>query len=724
MKRLFLFLSLLTALLVTPALSKEEQHVAILGDSIPYAGGWPTLVTEALHQNKNLSDALIANICVPSETVSGLSEEGHAGGAFPRPSLHDRLARVLAQFKPNLIVACYGINDGIYLPLDKKRFEAYQNGCERLKNEAEAAGARIIFATPPPYRADNGPQKQDEYDKVLDTYGAWLMSQRKKGWEVIDIRPYVKKAIAKEKKATPGFTYAGDGVHPGPQGHQFIAEAICKGLVNYKLIPSNFTLPEGPALQEATGRQNALKNEWLSRTKHQRPEIAGYTPTIPRFKDEGTVVSSWNGYEKCDFQFEGRNASIVFPKKAATGNPWIWRPEFFGYEPKVDIALLGHGFAVAYVDMQNMYGSPAAMKVMDAFYKHLTENYELSRRPVIEGFSRGGLYTFNWTARHPKCVSAIYAEVPVCDIKSWPAGKGKGDGAKADWDRLLAIYGMTEQQAMSFKGNPVNNLKEIAAAKVPILCVIRTDDTVVPPAENTQVLAARYKKLGGSIEIISGPGNHQSPSLKDPSPIVNFILNATKYPNPTRIVCLGDSITFGFSVQPTERWSNLIAKKLGDEFNVINNGISGCTLLNHGDKPYTKESACTQALEAKADIALIALGTNDSKPQNWKFKKEFASDYKALIEALRKDNPKIQIYCLKAIPSLQGDDQISATRVAKEVNPLIERIAKQNKCKLIDLFTPMKSHTDFIADTVHPNPAGHAIMADVIYEAITSQKGK
>src|SRR2546425_2764856 len=37
------------------------------------------------------------NLGLPSETVSGLSEEGHAGGQFPRPDLLERLARVLAR---------------------------------------------------------------------------------------------------------------------------------------------------------------------------------------------------------------------------------------------------------------------------------------------------------------------------------------------------------------------------------------------------------------------------------------------------------------------------------------------------------------------------------------------------------------------------------------------------------------------------------------------------
>ena len=56
------------------------------------------------------------NAGLPTETVSGLSEEGHAGGSFPRPDLHERLERVLPATRPDVVIACYGMNDGIYLP--------------------------------------------------------------------------------------------------------------------------------------------------------------------------------------------------------------------------------------------------------------------------------------------------------------------------------------------------------------------------------------------------------------------------------------------------------------------------------------------------------------------------------------------------------------------------------------------------------------------------------
>src|SRR6267154_1453048 len=91
-------------------------------------------------------------------------------------------------------------------------------------------------------------------------------------------------------------------------------------------------------------------------------------------------VSQWNGYERRDFVVEGRACLLVLPKEAAAGKPWIWRTEFFGHEPQGDLALLAKGFHVAYMDVQNLYGSPVALDHMDRFYAHLVREHRLSSR--------------------------------------------------------------------------------------------------------------------------------------------------------------------------------------------------------------------------------------------------------------------------------------------------------------------------------------------------------
>ena len=243
----------------------------------------------------------------------------------------------------------------------------------------------------------------------------------------------------------------------------------------------------------------------------------GAVPAIAR--------SQWQGYQRLDFLVADRACLLVIPKTAAAGKPWIWRTEFFGAFPAADEALLGKGYHVAYMNVENMYGAPVAMPLMDQYYDHLTTTYQLSHRVVVEGFSRGGLFAFNWAARNPAKVACLYVDAPVCDFKSWPGGKGKGKGSPANWEGCLKVYGLTEEQALAYQLNPVDNLKPLAAAKIPVIAVCGDADDVVPIAENIQLVEKRYRELGGEIQVIVKPGvGHHPHSLADPQPIVDFIL--------------------------------------------------------------------------------------------------------------------------------------------------------------------------------------------------------
>lgn len=244
--------------------------------------------------------------------------------------------------------------------------------------------------------------------------------------------------------------------------------------------------------------------------------------------------SSFLGFDRYDFPLGELSCRVVVPKNAAAGRPWIWRARFFGHEPQLDVELLKRGFHVAFVSVKHLYGSPVALKRWDTFYQHLTTAHGFSRKPVLEGMSRGGLIIFNWAAANPNKVSCIYADAPVCDIKSWPGGKFKGIRSDRDWLRCLKVYGLTEEQAMSFKGNPIDQLDPLAKAKIPLIHVVGDTDTAVPVAENTAIIEKKYRALGGHIEVIhKKDSGHHPHSLKDPQPILDFIL---KHTGPNKIV--------------------------------------------------------------------------------------------------------------------------------------------------------------------------------------------
>lgn len=250
---------------------------------------------------------------------------------------------------------------------------------------------------------------------------------------------------------------------------------------------------------------------------------------IPAFA--GTV-SDWHGFQSFKIDVDGKTVTVVIPEQPATGRPWVWHGEFFGHKPDPDIELLKRGFHLVYMSIPNMLGSPQAVKHWDRCYERMTEHYKLAPKMALVGLSRGGLYCYNWAVQNPDKVACIYGDAPVCDFKSWPGGKGTGKGSDSNWKLVLKLWGFAnEQEALAYNGNPVDRLKPLAEAGVPLLHVFGDADNVVPWQENTGIIDKRYRALGGSIQLIRKEGvNHHPHGLKDSTPIVEFILKHATQP--------------------------------------------------------------------------------------------------------------------------------------------------------------------------------------------------
>jgi pimeloyl-ACP methyl ester carboxylesterase len=235
----------------------------------------------------------------------------------------------------------------------------------------------------------------------------------------------------------------------------------------------------------------------------------------------GITQSEWQGYERLDFVVAGQPAILIRPKNPASDRPWVWRAEWFGdrHAPQVSLALLERGWHLAYINASDRYGSPEAIAIFDAFYRHLRKEAELAEKVVLEGFSRGGLYAFNFAASYPERVAAIYLDAPALDLRSWPGYK------KSRWAEVAACYGLTEAAMETAQVSPLDRIEPVLRAGIPIIGVSGDADKIVPYEENLAVLAKRYRAGGGLIEVIIKPGGGHLPhSLEDPTPIVDFIL--------------------------------------------------------------------------------------------------------------------------------------------------------------------------------------------------------
>ncbi len=260
------------------------KKILILGDSITQDGTYVSYIEyflESMFPKKNFN---IISIGLSSETASGLTEPG---SPFPRPCIFSRLERALKLIKPDIVTACYGMNDGIYYPQDRKRFQAYKNGILRLVKEIRSAGAKVILFTPPVFdtlaethkiQRDNSSgygfsRPYYKYDDVLADYSKWIMSLHIKGVTAIDFHSPMKKYLQARRRTDPEFKINKDGVHPTHLGHLLMAEIFLKRAG----VPLHFKDPDdelkrvsADTLYKLINKQRKIRSEgWL--------DFVGYT---------------------------------------------------------------------------------------------------------------------------------------------------------------------------------------------------------------------------------------------------------------------------------------------------------------------------------------------------------------------------------------------------------------------------------------------------------------
>lgn len=269
---------------------KNAKMIVFLGDSITYGGGYIDDFEAVLRLTFPKAEFKILNLGLPSETVSGLSEPGHAGGAFPRPCLHERLTRVLQKTKPDLIFACYGMNDGIYYPPSPERLAKFQVGMKQLHEQVVKAGGRIIHITPPsfdpvPIKAKTLPAGLSEYrqpyvgyNEVLDEFSRWLVAQRAQGWTVVDAHTPMNQHLEERRKDNPDYRLAGDGVHINDTGHWLVAQQLITDLkipVDASAQPARFAHGQPAELLKLVHQKNRiLCDAYLTDIGHQRPGMS------------------------------------------------------------------------------------------------------------------------------------------------------------------------------------------------------------------------------------------------------------------------------------------------------------------------------------------------------------------------------------------------------------------------------------------------------------------
>ncbi|MEJ6719544.1 MAG: amidohydrolase family protein [Akkermansiaceae bacterium] len=222
------------------------------------------------------------------------------------------------------------------------------------------------------------------------------------------------------------------------------------------------------------------------------------------------------------FKINGRDTFIILPEKTGEKIPWVWyAPTLKGLPAKSEVWMferfLAKGVAIAGIDVGESYGSPEGRDAFTDLYTYLTQKRNFVGKPCLLARSRGGLMLYNWAVENPTKVGGVAGIYPVCNLESYP-GLARAAGA----------YKMTAEELKKVldKHNPIDRLKPLAEAHVPIFHIQGDSDTVVPHEKNTQILAERYRRFGGTVEVevIKGQGHNMWRGWFESENLTNFAI--------------------------------------------------------------------------------------------------------------------------------------------------------------------------------------------------------
>ncbi|MFA6929126.1 MAG: alpha/beta fold hydrolase [Lentisphaeria bacterium] len=236
----------------------------------------------------------------------------------------------------------------------------------------------------------------------------------------------------------------------------------------------------------------------------------------------------WYNGTRHIFSVDGVKAWIVEPHQPVGDGRWTWCliwPESSVQRVGVP-EYLDRGFYHAHIEAHPTYAtSDKGMPLLRKFYQQCVA-LGLSCKVHLMGLSWGGFFSLRFASENPEKVACIYLDAPLCNMAD--------ESTKAMTDAhcvLQDAYHLSNEEMLSSSLNPINALKPIAEAGIPIFAVTGEDDLVVPVQHHINIVEERFLALGGKITICRrNSWGHHPHGLDERSELITFMVdNAGKY---------------------------------------------------------------------------------------------------------------------------------------------------------------------------------------------------
>lgn len=188
-----------------------------------------------------------------------------------------------------------------------------------------------------------------------------------------------------------------------------------------------------------------------------------------------------------------------------------------------------------------------------------------------------------------------------------------------------------------------------------------------------------------------------------------------------KIVCLGDSLTYGYGIQPYDEkkaWPALLAEM--ENVRVINAGVPGISLLSDGG--YWNSQIYLRAMRKRPDALILWIGNNDSSVENWN-EAAFEKGYALMVEELLEHVTRDHLLLIEPLyPCTEHADDVYDFGIRKAPLKIITKIIRSSAdlygTACMDLNPSFKDQPQLFTDDVHPSEEGNRIIAERILQKI------